>query len=191
MGDSIMVEWSSKGMDGRTKLHLFRYHLCRAFIEPGDVVVDAGCGKGYGSEILSVIAKKVIGIDIGEIQINWNKEHYEKVKNIEFRVGNLEEIGVPECDVLCSFEVIEHFYEPHKVIKKMKDKTKKWIVVSVPIGEILVDDKSEVKRDATHHSAFPYFDDLDEMFIDDNWDKFYGFQVGVTYMAVYYKKDED
>lgn len=186
MGDSRAAPWKPKGMDGIIRLHRFRYHLCRGFIETGDVVVDAGCGKGNGSEILSVIAKKVIGIDIEEYQINWNKKHYRKVKNVEFRVGNLEEIEIPECDVLCSFEVIEHFYEPHKVVEKMKNKTKKWIVVSVPIGEILVD--SEAKGDPTHHSAFPFPENLDEMFVDDNWDKFYGFRLGVTYVAVYYKK---
>jgi len=184
-----MAGWNPKGMDGIDKLHRFRYHLCRAFIEPGDVVVDAGCGKGYGPEILSVIAKKVIGVDIDEYQVNWNKKHYKKVKNIEFRVGNLEEIEIPECDVLCSFEVIEHFYEPLKVVERMKNKTKKWIVVSVPIGETLVDSESGVGGDSTHHSAFPLFSDLDEMFIDDNWDKFYSFQSGITYIVVYYKKE--
>lgn len=189
MGDSRAAPWEPKGMDGIIKLHRFRYHLCRGFVEPGDVVVDAGCGKGYGSEILSVVAGKVIGIDIEEYQINWNKKHYKKAKNIEFRIGNLEEVEIPECDVLCSFEVIEHFYEPLKVIEKMKNKAKKWIVVSVPIGETLVEGKQNVEEDVTHHSVFTFSSDLDGMFVDDNWDKFYGFQPGVTYMVIYYKKE--
>jgi len=178
-------------MDGIIRLHRFRYHLCRAFVEPGDVVVDAGCGKGDGSEMLSIVAKKVIGIDIEEHQIKWNKSRHKKIKNLEFRTGDLEKVEIPECDVLCSFEVIEHFYKPLKVVEKMKNKTKKWIVVSVPIGEKLVGGKQDVEGDPTHHSVFTFPSDLDEMFIDDNWDKFYSFQPGVTYMAIYYRKYED
>lgn len=191
MGDSIQCDWEPEEMDGRTRFHRFRYHLGRGFVKPGDTVVDGGCGKGYGSEILSGVAKKVIGIDIDEIQIPRNRELFEKAKNIEFKVGSLEEIKIPECDVFCSFEVIEHLYDANAAIQKIKAKTKKWAIISVPIGESLheVDGDIQVIGDPTHHSTFAGGGSLDAMFIDDDWRMFISLQLGVTYVGVYYNKN--
>lgn len=48
------------------KSHVERYGFAVKYIQPGDVVLDAGCGVGYGSEIMarSREACKVIGVEI-------------------------------------------------------------------------------------------------------------------------------
>jgi len=189
MGFSTRADWGSE-MDGSTRSHRFRYHLGRGFVKPGDTVLDLGCGKGYGSQILSEVAEEVIGFDIDAGQINNNIEEFDE-ENILFLPANLEESDLPHCDVACSFEVIEHLYKPAEFIERLKTRVKKWIVVSVPIGEEMVEVDGEIqgKKDSTHHFSFPTSDDLDALFIDDNWRKFYGVQSGVTYIAVYYKYD--
>jgi len=180
---------AGKVMDGATRLHRFRYHLGRGFVTPGDTVMDLGCGYGYGTQILSEVAKHSIGIDMDEYQIGWDKKKYPE---LEFRHGNLEECELPDVDVAVSFEVIEHTYDPASVIKKIKEHTKKFIIVSVPCGAetlIDVDGDVQVDGDPSHHSVFNTHEDLDNMFLDDEWDKYYGFQVGVTYISVYYNKE--
>ena len=178
-------------MDGRTKLHRFRYHLGRGFITPEDRVLELGCGTGYGTEILSEVARFVTGYDMEKANIHTcNLKH--KRKNNKFILTNLETAKLKDADVATSFEVIEHLYEPDVFVQKIKTKIKKFIVVSVPIGETLikVDGKVEIKGDSTHHYAFPSPVHLDEMFIDEDWDRLYGFRSGVTYMAVYYNKNQ-
>jgi len=180
-----------RNADGRVLLHRFRYHLACGFITPKDIVLDLGCGTGYGTEMLSEVAKFVKGYDMEKVNLHTcNLKH--KRKNNKFILANLETNRVAQADVAVSFEVIEHLYEPEKFIKRLKRKIRKFIVVSVPIGETLieVDGKPEVKGDSTHHSTFHSSVDLDVMFVDDNWGKFYGFQSGVTYMAVYYNKNQ-
>ena len=188
MGNAIPAA-PAKVMDGRVKFHRFRYYLGKGFINPEDKVIELGCGTGYGTAILSEVAKFVTGYDKEKANIHTcNLKH--KRKNNKFILTNLETAELKEADVATSFEVIEHLYEPAKFIQKVKSKIKKFIIVSVPIGEILVDGKQEVKGDSTHHSIFPTPIHLDEMFIDDQWDKLYGFHIGVTYMVIYYNKDQ-
>lgn len=189
MGLNISADIQPGGeMDGRTKLHRFRYHLGRGFVGREDTVADLGCGQGYGSKILAETAKKVIGIDVDEPQIVWNQEHIE---GIEFIHDDLETMDLPDVDVSVSFEVIEHTFAPDKFVENIKKHTKKFIVVSVPCGAeklIMVDGIPQADGDSTHHSVFDRQEDLDRLFIDGAWDKFYSFQTGVTYMAAYYNK---
>jgi len=178
-------------MDGRTKLHRSRYYMGRGFITPKDTVIELGCGTGYGTEILSEVAKFVTGYDMEKANIH-TCELKHKRKNNKFIRTNLETAKLKKADVATSFEVIEHLYKPAEFVAKIKTKIKKFIVVSIPIGEILieVDGQMEVKGDSTHHSIYPTPEHLDTMFIDDQWDRLYGFRAGVTYMAVYYNKDQ-
>lgn len=189
MGNCIDAEFG-KDMDGRTLTHRFRYHLAKGFVTKEDVVLDAACGKGYGSVILSDGAKKVIGVDFVEAEIEGAKVKQAR-DNISYECHNLEEWDIPAVDVAVSIETIEHLYDPQSYINKLKARVKKFIVGSVPIGETLieVDGDVQIKGDPTHHYAFPSPAHLDNMFVDNNWRRFYGFRSGVNYLAVYYNNE--
>jgi SAM-dependent methyltransferase len=178
-------------MDPNTLLHRFRYHLSRGYVTPKDTVLDLGCGTGYGTEILSKVAKFVTAYDINKQNLHTCNLKYKR-KNNKFILADLETARLRKADVAVSFEVIEHFYEPARFIQKLKSKIRKFIIVSIPIGEtlIIVDGKPEVKGDDTHHFVFPESTVLDMMFIDHQWERFFGFQSGVTYIVVYYNKDQ-
>ena len=53
--------------------HLHRYMLAAKFAE-GKTVLDIACGEGYGTYILSQVAKSVIGVDISKETIAAAKE---------------------------------------------------------------------------------------------------------------------
>ena len=89
--------------------HIQRY-LSVCDIVKGKKVVDAACGEGYGSRILSDFAEDVIGIDIDKETIERAAKKYELIKNIKFLVGSVEKLELDDksVDVVISFETIEH-----------------------------------------------------------------------------------
>lgn len=174
-------------MDGRTLFHRFRYHLASGFCTPEDVVLDLGCGQGYGSEILASKSLEVWAYDMEESNtLTGIKNH--PAFNINYVHANLEEIDLPKCDVAVSFEVIEHLYKPDLFAKKMKASAGKFIVVSVPLDQrlIMVDGDPQEENDSTHHSVFNQ-DEFDSLFVDKVWKKYMAWRDGVTYIAIYYK----
>src|SRR3989304_9384275 len=64
------------------ELHRERYNFARQFVK-GKKVLDAGCGSGYGSQLLSNDATFVIGADIQEEGILYAKEKYHAA-NLRF-----------------------------------------------------------------------------------------------------------
>jgi len=182
----------SKDMGGPVLLHRFRYRLGRGFVKPGETVLDIGCGAGYGTEMLSKVAGKVIGIELSAADVREAEKKYGK-PNVEFICGDLEKIELPKCDVACAFEVIEHFHDVPPFIKKLKEATKKFIVLSVPVGQHLVwvEEKKEwqEENDWTHHSAFADENVMRKLFEDDKWKKFFDFTSGITYMGAYYNSE--
>ncbi|MDQ6630569.1 MAG: metalloregulator ArsR/SmtB family transcription factor, partial [Verrucomicrobiota bacterium] len=62
-------------------------------ILPPIVVADLGSGEGLLSELLARRAKKVIAVDNSEKMVKFgaNKAKKNRLKNLEFRLGNLED----------------------------------------------------------------------------------------------------
>jgi len=189
MGKCIRAELERE-MDPQTKLHRFRYHLGRGFVVPGDTVLDIGSGTGYGSALLAEVAKQVISFELDPAEVAGAKQHHQ-AGNIEFRCENLEKIDLPAADVACAFEVIEHLYDPKAFVARLKQAIKRYIIVSVPIGETLIDVNGDpqAKGDWSHHSVFSTPHDLNSLFVDECWEVFYSFQEGVTLISCFYNRE--
>ncbi len=112
-------------------LHL-RYLIANSFVSRGDTVIDVACGCGYGSRILARKAKKVIGYDKDEEAIAFAKK-YHCLSNIKYKKADLEKISFPECDVCVSISTIEHLKNFKKFLKKIKDATRKYIIISLVV----------------------------------------------------------
>lgn len=179
-------------MDGQTRFHRFRYHLGRGFVTGKDLVLDIGSGCGYGTAMLSEVAMYVIGIEKEKAEVDGAIKNY-KLENNEFVCADLETMFIPKCDVACAFEIVEHLYKPKDFIQKLKEKTKKFIIFSVPIGERLVwveeANEYQAEKDSCHKSVFNNKDEIMNMFVDDNWKEFMGIQVGVTFIGIVYNKN--
>lgn len=85
------------------------------------VVLDAGCGEGYGSALLADLAKKVVAIDYDTSIIKHAKEKYRK-HNLEFLIMDVQKLSFPQdlFDVVVSLDVIEHLKEFDQYLSEIK-----------------------------------------------------------------------
>jgi SAM-dependent methyltransferase len=76
----------------------------------GRDVLEAGCGEGYGADLIADVAAKVIGLDYDETTVAHVRARYPRV---DMRHGNLAELPLPDgsVDVVVNFQVIEHLWD--------------------------------------------------------------------------------
>ncbi len=94
-------------------------HLLLRIIPP-IVVADLGSGEGLISELLARRAKKVIAVDNSEKMVKFgaNKAKKNGLKNLEFRLGDLENppIDVNSVDLVILSQALHHAADPAKAI---------------------------------------------------------------------------
>ena len=91
--------------------HYNRYYFAADFMS-GQKILDAACGEGGGSCLLSKEANEVFGIDLREGALEYAKKSCDS-KNIKFIAGNVVKLPFEEnfFDGAVSFETIEHLNE--------------------------------------------------------------------------------
>ena len=108
----------SETSPGILALHLVRYVFAERWCHGRDVL-DAGCGAGYGTFRLSVVARSIIGGDVSDEAIEYARSHYG-APNLEFRVLDATSLPFEEgsFDVVCSFETIEHVDDVDALVRE-------------------------------------------------------------------------
>jgi len=116
--------------------HLARYNFALGFIEEDDIVLDAPCGSGYGSLLLTNKSKKVYGIDLSSPAIDHANEFFSCDNNCFFvcDVQDMKMFKDEYFDVVVSFEGIEHLKDPNKFLKEIKRilKPEGKLIISTP-----------------------------------------------------------
>ncbi len=76
----------------------------------GREVLEAGCGEGYGADLISRVARRVIALDYDDATVAHVRAHYPRVQVIH---GNLAELPLADAsvDVVVNFQVIEHLWD--------------------------------------------------------------------------------
>ena len=76
----------------------------------GRDVLEAGCGEGYGADLIADVARTVIGLDYDEATVAHVRARYPRV---DVRHGNLAKLPLPDgsVDVVVNFQVIEHLWD--------------------------------------------------------------------------------
>lgn len=119
--------------------HITRYKFACKYIRKKDHVLDLGCGTGYGSKYLSIIADKVTAIDISEAEIQRATKLYQG-NHLEFFNMTIDKVK-DKFDVVVCFEVIEHleiFKIPDFIfqIKRVLNNSGK-LIISTPMDSKL------------------------------------------------------
>ena len=88
--------------------HWHRYAWAATLLS-GKRVLDAACGEGYGSHLLSRHADRVTGIDLSAEAIEHARARYAS-ERLEFRQGDVTSLDLADdsMDVVVSFETLEH-----------------------------------------------------------------------------------
>lgn len=75
----------------------------------GKRALDVGCGAGLLCEPLARLGAQVTGIDAAEENVQAAREHARgSGLPIEYKWGDIGQLGLADCDLVCSMEVIEH-----------------------------------------------------------------------------------
>ncbi|OQY14044.1 MAG: hypothetical protein B6I30_01800 [Desulfobacteraceae bacterium 4572_187] len=94
---------------GYSKIMLKRYEIASSICD-GRVVLDVGCGLGWGVDIVKNTASKVYGIDSDQETIRYCNGKYSH-NNVHFEVMDCRDLTFQEntFDAVLLMEVIEHF----------------------------------------------------------------------------------
>ncbi len=109
----------------RSDAHVVRYQMAARLVRPGDRVLDAACGLGYGGHVLrhNSMAQSIRGVDLSATAIAYARENFtDQSESIAYEAGDLPSAlaTVPDAgiDFIASFETLEHLDDPASLLRE-------------------------------------------------------------------------
>src|SRR6202789_2887345 len=83
----------------------------------GREVLEAGCGEGYGADLIAGIARRVVAVDYDEAAVAHVRSRYARVQVMQ---ANLAQLPLPDAsvDVVVNFQVIEHLWDQAQFVSE-------------------------------------------------------------------------
>ncbi|SOJ54102.1 putative S-adenosylmethionine-dependent methyltransferase [Mycobacterium simulans] len=83
----------------------------------GRDVLEAGCGEGYGADLIAGVARRVVAVDYDEAAVAHVRHRYPRVEVMQ---ANLAELPLPDAsvDVVVNFQVIEHLWDQGQFVRE-------------------------------------------------------------------------
>jgi SAM-dependent methyltransferase len=113
-GERVNPDFPGENFINHRKVYLFFSQLVS-----NKVVLDVGCGTGYGTAILAERAAQTIGIDNSNNAITFAKRRYPKV---DFRHMNAQQLRFPDAsfDLIFSSENFEHLPDQASHLRELR-----------------------------------------------------------------------
>ncbi len=98
--------------------HWHRYAFASG-IAGGKRVLDAACGEGYGSALLSRVATDVVGVDIDPATVAHARASYAGLPRLRFEQADAAalEFAPASFDLVVSFETLEHLQAHEELVR--------------------------------------------------------------------------
>ncbi|MBV9351173.1 MAG: class I SAM-dependent methyltransferase, partial [Mycobacterium sp.] len=83
----------------------------------GRDVLEAGCGEGYGADLIAGVARRVIALDYDAATVAHVRARYHRV---EVMHGNLTDLPLVDgsVDAVVNFQVIEHLWDQARFVRE-------------------------------------------------------------------------
>lgn len=152
-----------------------RYKLATQYAQ-NKVVLDIGCGGGYGSsKFIHSGAKKVYGVDVIANSIKYCQAHHRH-PNLFFKQGDIIRLDFDDnyFDLICAFEVIEHIKNYREAVNELRRvlKPRGLLIISTPNKAIYSPGSKKPFHPFHYHEWF--LDDLKKILIDFKIQKILG-----------------
>lgn len=144
--------------------HTIRYNFVLNYVNDMSVLLDIGCGVGYGSWILSRGCGHVYAYDkSAEARLYW-RQHY-RAKNITFIQADLQGYRFMEdANLAVCFEFLEHIGHPEVLLRDLSKRAAR-IFLSVPNEAVNPFDPQKYPYHKRHYTV----DQLDSLLKDSGW----------------------
>jgi 2-polyprenyl-3-methyl-5-hydroxy-6-metoxy-1,4-benzoquinol methylase len=111
--------------------HLAAYRYA-ARLAAGKRVVDAGCGEGFGTQLLADVAASVVGLDYSAAAIAHCRTAWRH-PNLTFQQSDLTRPGsvAGTFDLVLNFQVVEHIRDPLPFLRGLR-------ALLAPAGQVLL-----------------------------------------------------
>ncbi|QOC23058.1 class I SAM-dependent methyltransferase [Wenzhouxiangella sp. AB-CW3] len=142
--------------------HWHRYAWA-AEVVAGLEVLDAACGEGYGSRLLSARAARVRGIDVSEVAVDHARQRYAG-ERLGFDCGDATELpyDTDSFDAVVSFETLEHLAEQDRLLAEFRRVLRPggFLLISSPDRKTYSD---ETGYDNPYHVRELYRDEFEQL----------------------------
>lgn len=83
----------------------------------GRDVLEAGCGEGYGADLIASAARRVLAVDYDAATVAHVATRYPRVEVVE---GNLAALPLDDAsvDIVVNFQVIEHLWDQPQFVRE-------------------------------------------------------------------------
>jgi ubiquinone/menaquinone biosynthesis C-methylase UbiE len=136
-GERVNPDFPGENLINHRKVYLFFSQLVS-----NNIVLDVGCGTGYGTAILAEHAAQIIGIDNSNNAISFAKRRYP---NVDFRQMNAQQLRFPDAsfDLIFSSENFEHLPDQASHLRELRRVLKNdgLCFIATPNPEAFADNK--------------------------------------------------
>ena len=105
-------------------------------IQPGDKVLDCGCGEGFYSMILNELyACQVTALDADEPLLAIARQRVGPTNKVEFKIGDVNKLPFPDefFDKIILSEVLEHISDDYAALMEVKRVLKKGGIIAITV----------------------------------------------------------